>query len=204
MGDVLRVSFELPTVIFTVLIGVSAIVWIVSLAGFGDVDDAADGVLEDLLSPIGLANVPTNVLLSLFALFGWAVSALLHVYLLDAVSGTTAVAVGVGVIVGGVVAALAILRMLAPHLAGWFEPVLAHTATDLVGRTVEIRSARVTTASGYGDVIGPDGNVARVDVRLRHDRGDEGAFSVGDAALLIDFDASNNVYLVDELPPSLR
>lgn len=200
MAEVVRASFELPTVAFTVLIGLAAIVWFVSLAGFGDADDAADGMLEDLLTPLGLAGVPTNVLLSLFALFGWATSVALSLTVLDATSGAVAIGIGVAIGVVAVVVAFMVIKALAPWLSRSFAPVLAHHADELIGTPAEVRSATLTGDRGYGDVRAPDGTVDRVDLRVRADRADELSFRAGDSVLIVGYEPSDHIYIVDELP----
>lgn len=195
-----RVSLDLPTVIFTVLLGLSALVWITSLLGFGDGDASDGGFLDDLLTPLGVAHVPANIVLSLFALFGWAVSAILALTVLDSMTGFAAVLVGIVIGLAATVVALAIIRALAPKLSGWFTPTFTHHADELVGRLVEVRSASVTTDVGYGDVRTPDGSIDRIDIRLRPDDTTDLKFRVGDKAIIIDYLANHHIFIVDAAP----
>ena len=50
MADVLRASVELPTIIFTAILAIAAVMWILSLVGALDLGgDAAAGVLGNAL-----------------------------------------------------------------------------------------------------------------------------------------------------------
>lgn len=205
MREVLEASLQFPTIIFTGLLVIMAILWVVSLVGIGDLDgfeDSADGMFDDALQRFGLAEVPITVLLSIVALVGWLVSVLAQINLLDSFGGTALAlaSIVVGVVAAGV--ALIVASMASPWLAGIFETHTTHEARDLVGATAEVRSQDVTTDHGYGDARTPDGTSSRVDLRARADVAAT-PIMVGAVVVLVDYDANANTYIVEPLPAEL-
>ncbi len=199
--DVLDASVSLPTVIFTVLGAVALILWLVSGTGIVDadgIDEAADGVL----GPLGFAEVPALVVLTIVGVGGWAASALMHVYILDRVDGTTFSILAVAVALFSLAIAAGITMVLGPRLGRAMSTTTTFAAADLIGRIAEVRSTDVTEAAGYADARLTDGTTSRVDVRTPS--GDEPrSFRAGDLVLLVHYDVDDNTYLVDEVPPEL-
>ena len=198
----LDASLSLPTVVFTAIAAITALLWVVSLTGVFDgdgVDEALDGALE----PLGLAEVPALVLLSMISIVGWAVSVLAHVYILDAIDGSTLAIGSVLVALVAFLAALLISALIGPRIGRLMAVETTFRAADLVGRTAEIRSSIVTTGAGYADARLVDGTTSRVSVRTRADRDDATGFANGDVVMLVHYDADGDHYLVDTLPPEL-
>jgi hypothetical protein len=205
MGDVLRASLELPTVIFTGLLAVAFGMWLLSLLGVLDIEaDGADGVLDDALEPLNLSEVPATVLLTLFALAGWFVSVLASVFLLDDRSGTALAMTAVVIGVGAAVVAIGVTLWLAPKLGRMFETAQAPSKRDLLGRIAEIRSETVTETNGRAEARWPDGTVSTIDVRTSPNSAIEpGVFRKGDTALIVDWRSETDDFIVDRVPPEL-
>ncbi|HUF99888.1 MAG TPA: hypothetical protein VMM60_17305 [Ilumatobacter sp.] len=205
LGNVINASFQLPTVIFTVLLILALALWLLSLVGFGNLDDGLeglDGATDGPLGAVGLADVPIQIVFTIFALVGWAVSVLTQLFILDSVDGTTFALVALLAAVGAGVVGFGVVAVSAPWLSRTFAPTTAFTADDLVGATVEVRSGSVTQHRGYGDVRTPDGTTSRVEIRTRTDIGSS-TFSAGDVALVVDYDSPSNTYTIDHLPSDL-
>lgn len=205
MGDVLRASVELPTIIFTGLLVIVGAMWLLSLIGALDIEaDPGEGLLDDVLEPLHLSEVPSILLLTVVGLAGWFVSVLASVFLLDGRSGGTLVALAIVVGIGSAVAALAITSWIAPQLAVVFQTERAPSKRDLIGRTVEIRSATVDATSGRGEATWPDGTVSTVDLRTTDGASlGPGELSRGDRALLVDWNEDTDDFIVDHLPTEL-
>jgi Protein of unknown function (DUF1449) len=209
MGDVIEASLRLPTAIFTVLIGVCLLLWLASSVGIIDTEseggagEADDSWLGEALEPIGLAEVPLLVVLAIVAVFGWAASVVIDLAVVESAESTVAVLLGVASVAVCFVIGLLVARAAAPLLRPVFQTATAHRAADLVGRVAEVRSAAVNAVSGYGDVRGPDGNLARVELRIRPDSATNREFLLGHRVLVVDYDGGSNVYIVDELPHEL-
>lgn len=191
--------------VFTVVLCVVVGLWILSLTGLVDLDaEAADGVLDGVLEPLHLAEVPTTVLLTVFAVTGWFVSVLASIFLLDNRSGTALVVFALGIGIAAAVAALAITAWLAPKLARIFVTAEAPSKRDLIGRIAEVRSGTVTTTSGRGEAEWPDGTVSTVDIRVNEHVGiAPGELQRGDRAFIIDWNETTDDFIVDRIPAEL-
>ncbi len=205
MGNVLQASVELPTLVFTALLCIVAGLWVLSLIGVLDIEaDAADGLLDDVLEPLNLSEVPTTVLLTVFALAGWFVSVLASIFLLDGRSGTAllVLALAVGVVAAG--AGLAVTVWLAPTLGRVFVTAVAPSKRDLIGRIAEVRSGTVTMTTGRGETAWPDGTVSTVDIRVNEHVGlAPGELQRGDRAFIIDWNEATDDFIVDRVPAEL-
>lgn len=205
MGNILRASVELPTVVFTGLLCVVAGLWALSLVGVLDVEsDASDGLLDDALEPFNLSEVPATVLLTVFALAGWFVSVLASVFLLDDRTGTAlaVLAVLVGLLAAG--AGFAFTVWIGPTLGRVFVTALAPSKRDLIGRVAEVRSGTVTETAGRGEAEWPDGTVSTVDIRVNeHVGAAPGELRRGDRAFIIDWIEETDDFIVDRVPAEL-
>lgn len=205
MGEVLRASVELPTIIFTALLVIAGCMWLLSLVGAIDVEvDAADGLLDDALEPLNLSEVPATILLTVFSLAGWFVSVLASVFLLDGRAGTTLLVWSLVVGVVATIASLLFVMWLSPRLAMVFVTNTAPSKRDLLGRIAEVRSATVTESTGRGEATWPDGTVSTVDLRTTAGAGlAPGELKRGDRALLVDWDESTDDFIVGRVPTEL-
>ena len=196
---------ELPTIIFTALLAIVAAMWLLSLIGALDIEaDPGEGLLDDVLEPLNLSEVPSILLLTIVGLAGWFVSVLASVFLLDGRSGSALVVLSIVVGLAAAVAALLITSWIAPRLALAFETERAPSKRDLIGRTVEIRSATVTESTGRGEATWPDGTVSTVDIRTTSGASlGPGELSRGDCALLVDWNEETDDFIVDRLPKEL-
>lgn len=196
---------ELPTIIFTAMLAIVGALWLLSLIGALDIEaDPGEGLLDDVLEPLGLSEVPSILLLTIVGLTGWFVSVLASVFLLEDRSGTSLVVLAIAIGIGAAVAALLVTSWIAPKLALAFQTERAPSKRDLIGRTVEIRSATVTDSAGRGEATWPDGTVSTVDVRTTTGAGlAPGELSRGDRALLVDWNEETDDYIVDHLPSEL-
>jgi len=205
MGHVLRASVELPTVVFTGLLCIVAGLWLLSLIGLLDIDaDVGEGLFDDALEPFNLSEVPTTVILTIFALAGWFVSVLASVFLLDGRSGSTLVVLALVVGLASAAAGLAITAWIAPTLGRVFVTSLAPSKRDLVGCVAEVRSGTVTETTGRGEAVWPDGTVSTIDIRTNEHVGlAAGELQRGDQAFIIDWIESTDDFIVDRVPAEL-
>lgn len=212
-----EVALSFPTVVFTVLVGVSLGYWLLSLlSGVGgdldldldtdldldggdldlDGDAGADGGgLGALLHGLHLTGVPPAIVLSVTATLGWFVSyAVALLTDLDA-SGPVGIALGAALILVAAVLGLLGASVVARPLARLFLTPRAVTNASLVGRRCVIRTGTVTAEFGQAELRAPDGTEHVVQVRTLHDEG----LVRGDAALLFDYDAERGVFHVTSL-----
>lgn len=205
MREVLSASIEFPTLVFTALLAIAACMWLLSLVGAIDIEiDAADGLLDDALEPLGLSEVPATVLLTVFALTGWFVSVLTSIYLLDGWLDTTAVLALVATGIGAALVALLLVVWLSPRLALVFVTTTAPSKRELLGRIAEVRSATVTESAGRGEATWPDGTVSTVDLRTTAGTGvAPGELKRGDLALIVEWNEATDDFFVGRVPAEL-
>jgi len=205
MADVLRASVEFPTVVFTAILAIVACLWLLSLVGAIDIEiDAADGLLDDVLEPLNLSEVPVTVMLTVFGLAGWFVCVLSSVFLLDSRSGTSLVVLSIVIGIGSALVAVGVVAWIAPKLALIFVTTTAPSKRELLGRIAEVRSATVTDTAGRGEATWPDGTVSTVDLRTVAGTDVEpGELQRGDRALLVDWNEHTDDFVVGRIPVEL-
>ncbi|WP_372964218.1 hypothetical protein [Marinobacter sp.] len=153
------VAFSFPTVVFSVLLCVAIIYWLISLLGMGDID--ADGEIDasgdfsGLMVTLGLQGVPLPLVLTLLFLFGWLAS-----YFMDLIFGALVpgsvlhwlfgiVVIFVALVVGVLTTAV-VVRPLRPLFRRAFLPPLQKR---IIGTPCVVLSSTVTETSGRGESI---------------------------------------------------
>jgi hypothetical protein len=173
----------------------------VELAGHGEIDlpDADDGgephgVLAALMSALHLRSVPATVVFSLIITFAWLVS----VVTMQTVTRTSPALVGAplsfGVLLASLIVALPLTSIAARPLAKVFAPKHAPVKSDFIGRTCVVRTGTVT--SKFGEATLPDGGAGLV-LRVRVDADQQ--LGRGEQALIVDYDAERETYLVEPM-----
>lgn len=165
MGVFLQIVFSFPTVIFTILLALAVLYWLIAITGLlevdaldnlfiGDMDSADVGGLAALLSKIGLGRVPLTVIFTLIFLFGW-VASFAGVRLFMPATDAVALRFGIGVVIFAGALALALLATIVALRP--VHAVLRKIPTDdepkiVVGRIGVVRSSAVTPEQGYAAV----------------------------------------------------
>ncbi len=196
MSTYLSIISSFPTAIFTVLLGVAVIYWLVSLSGMGDVDlgegelsDAAD--LGGLMATLGLQGVPLPLVLTLLSLSGWLFSYFVELWLgvhfgdgwLHWGFGTLLLLVSLGV---GILFTVVLVRPLRPLFRHAYRPPAAQR---LIGRSCTVRSATVGESNGRADAH-VDGD--HLILQIRSDK----PLVRGDRAVLIEYLSDARAYWV--------
>lgn len=160
------VSF--PTVVYSTLLGVVLVYWLLALLGIVDFDsghfevdadlhadaDAEDvGDLAGYLVALGLNGVPFSVVVTLLVLFSWTVTCLAAMWLLPLVptsllrllAGLAAMLVGFGI-------ALPMTARLIRPMRGLFVTHTAMSNAALVGQTCRVLTSGVDEKFGRAEV----------------------------------------------------
>jgi len=204
--ELIEASLRFPTVVFTIGLGIALLYWLFVLIGALDIDllgagkglEALKGVKLDadadagggLWDSLGLAAVPITITLSILLLVGWCGS-LLAMHYGTAALGASSWLPGV-VLVAMTVVALLVTSLAVRPLAPVFAVAEGKSNRDYVGHTCTISTGHVD--DGFGQATVEDGGTVLV-IAVRCDR--PGKLARGDSALIIDFDADRQAYLVE-------
>lgn len=251
MLEVLALALTFPTVVYTVLLGVTLIYWMIVMTGALHVGDGSDGALEglepghvpvadgglegtmgghagpslelegagdgsldgpdggdggdaagdgdhggagllaSLLSVFRLRKIPATVALSLVATFSWLVSVVSMQIVSRVAPGMSGMGVPLLVLFGAPIAALPLSAMVSIPLAKVFVQRKSPTKSGLIGMTCRLRTGRVTEK--FGEATLEDGGAGLV-LQVRVDSVTH--LKRGDSALIVDFDPSNDTFLV--------
>jgi hypothetical protein len=166
--------------------------------------EAADGAVDGadvggptgikwLFSVLKLRSAPATVVMSLFFLSGWALSAL-GMHFLPGLLPIPGWATGSLVFAGATTASFFTTSVLIRPVAPLFEHVTHHGHKHLVGQTAVLRMK--PTSAGRGQAEVEDGNTGLV-INIRWSTAHE--FEKGDEALIIDYDDGDDVYVVEPM-----
>lgn len=223
MQEFLNIILSMPTVVYTVLMGIMALYWVTVIMGAVDIDlfdldadlDAdmdldldADvdvdgvlgraGVIVSLLSALGLIGIPLTISLSIFVLFNWALTFLIA-YSLGAATEPLSTLFGVGVMGASLVASTLLTSIAARPLRPLFRSKAgAKAGRALVGMTVKVTSGSVTDSFGRAEGTLED---ATINFSIRCET--ENSLSKGDEALVIGYDEDAHIYFVEPLDAML-
>ena len=157
METFFAVAFSFPTVVFSVLLCVAIIYWLISLSGMGDVDAEGDldvaGDFSGLMVTLGLQGVPLPLVLTLLFLAGWLTS-----YFIDLALGALvpsgilhwlyALAVLFTSLVSGLLVTSIVVRPLRPLFRRAYLPPLQKR---IIGTPCVVISSSVSETSGRAE-----------------------------------------------------
>jgi len=209
MQQVFTVAGQFPTVIYTVLLAVVVIYWLVGMLGLIDLDfsgdldvdvdadaDADIGALTGLLLTFGLTGVPFTLVISIIILVCWLISFYLQFYLLTWLPDgwlyylmATVASFLVFVI------SLPVTAVLIRPLKGMFNSVETASSNNLVGKDATIATGTVSETFGQARVFN-DGAEILLDVRCDPQH----KLSMGDKVLLIEYQQDSHTYIVAPFP----
>lgn len=217
MDEFLSVATSFPTAVYSVLLCVVTVHWLLSALGILEID-TLDGLLPDhigtdglhgahgahdahgsehgglsgLLMKFGLHGVPIMVVFTIIAIVGWASCYFFDLYVLSRMTlGAFGVAADIATVIGGLLLSIPIARIvLAPvrRIMRRFEPV---SQRPLLGRYAEVRSAEVTKT--HGQAMLDDGGAGLI-LQVRAET--SGQFVRGDRVVLIEYLEQQNAYRV--------
>lgn len=177
--------------VFGVPLAVCLVLWVVSIAGLGDLDtEAGEGALDEVFDSLGVAGVPPLVVVSIVTLIGWFAAIVGQILVVDSFDGGAAVAAGVIVgLAAGAVGVFGGARVSRP-IGGRLTTARAPHGRELIGRPAVVRSGRVDDRFGYADADWDDGSQSRIEIRDERSIG----LAAGDRIRLVEFDADAATY----------
>ena len=209
MQQVFTVAGQFPTVIYTVLLAVVVIYWLVGMLGLIDLDfsgdldvdvdadaDADVGALTGLLLTFGLTGVPFTLVISIIILVCWLISFYLQFYLLTWLpDGWLYYLMATVASFLVFVVSLPVTAVLIRPLKGMFNSVETASSNNLVGKDATIATGSVSETFGQARVFN-DGAEILLDVRCDPLH----KLSMGDKVLLIEYQQDSHTYIVAPFP----
>ena len=207
MADFPTAALSFPTAIFTALLGVVLVYWVLAIVGLvdfehsgfdldvhpqADADPAELGTVASYVVTFGLDGVPFSVAVSLVVLYSWVASCLAGMWLqplvpagvLDWLAGTA---------VFGAASALAIVlsaRTIRP-LRKLFVTHAAISNAALVGQLCRVVTGSVDQRVGRAEVAQRG---ASINIRVWAE--EPNALTKGSSARIVDYDAERARYLI--------
>lgn len=212
MGSFIDAAIGFPTVIFTGLLAIVVVYWLLAIVGLvdfeshgwdADVDVQADAdageitTLATYIVAMGLNGVPFSIVVSLIVLVTWTLACTASMALLPLVP-TLPLQVAAGFALLTVSFALSIIataRLVRP-LRGLFVTHAAQANASLVGRNCRVLTGSVSPRVGRAEV---QQRGTGINVRVWADEPNE--FRRGSAARLVEYDAATGRYRIDGIGP---
>ncbi len=211
MSSFLNAALAYPTALYTVLLGVVMLYWVMAMLGMVDfessgldidVDLHADGAAGDIgtlagyVVAFGLNGVPFSIVVSLLVLIGWTLCCTLALWLLPWVP--TSVLQWVAGTVLLVVSIAASLPLAAQVVRPMRKLFVSHTAivnASLVGQTCKVLTQRVDDKVGRAEVAQRG---ASINIRVWADAPNQ--LQRGSLARIVEYDESAARYLIQAEP----
>jgi hypothetical protein len=189
MGEFVDAALSFPAVLFTFLLVVVVLYWLLVLLGTMDLEIGdADG-----LDGVGLGGVPVTVTLSVLIVVAWFVALAGGVLTAALDLGTfVRVLLGIGVLFVAVLAGLFAARLVALPLRTLYADGTGPSRRDFLGRECVIRTGRVSADFGQAEVTSSDGSSAIIQVRQTG----EHELTSGRRALIFDYDTAGEFFWV--------
>ena len=205
MEKLFSVASQFPTVMFSTLLGIVVVYWIVGLLGLVDLDLGGDadvdidldsgtsiGGLTGLFLTFGLTGVPFTLVISILVLVCWLISVYLQHYLLSWLPSGWLYYL-LGTVSNCIIFALSlpITAVIIRPLKGMFKSAETATSQYLVGKEAVVATGTVSETFGQARLFS-DGAEILVDVRCDP----EHTIKMGDKVLVIEYQQERHTYIV--------
>lgn len=200
-----------PTAIFTFILAICVLYWLVAVLGIVDIDvldfDIADvdgelganqsnlstpDMLAGLMMKFGLYGVPVTIIVSFIALFGWFISYFIVHFLFGIVpDGLFRYLAGLPVLALALYTSVMITAVVIRPIRPLFKKASQNTVKEVLGQTAVVRTSRVD--NGFGEVFLEDGGAGLI-FKARTTGSD--VFKKGDKVVLLEFNEAENIYRV--------
>jgi hypothetical protein len=199
MSEFLAATVTFPAVLFSFMLIVVVLYWLLVLVGTDlDLLDAdADG---GMINTLGLGGVPLMVALSMWITLSWLL-AMIGTIVLGALA-VGGVLLGISVLVVAVLGGLLVTRLVVVPIRRAIPRAVEPTRSDFVGRICVIRTGSVSETFGQAEITSDDGSSAIIQVRRPAEMGARGPLRAGSEALIFDYDPDKEIFWVDVAPSS--
>ena len=209
MDVFLQIVFSYPTVVYSVLLVVALLYWLVAMLGLvdlelldgwletdvdvGDAVEAVDGGgLAGIMAKFGLAGLPLMIVATVLVLVAWVASYFVDYLLLRHLpGGFLRFLLGTGVVIVSFIAAVPVSGVLLRPVRALYDKLRPEPPRPLLGMAGVVRSPTVDVAQGIAGV--EDGGAGLV---LQVRSATTASFKRGDRVVLIEYLEEENAYRV--------
>lgn len=216
MSEFLSIVFGFPTLLYTGLLSLTLLYWLLSMMGLSDFDidgvdidgiDTAESSLiaegvdavdsSGFLSKFKLDGIPLTISLSLVIFLSWVISFLLvYYYQSEVTDGWVKILIGVWVVILAPVVSAAIIGILLSPLKPAFRRLRKEAegrkADSLVGHIAIVRTNKVNMSFGDADIVSNDGASLILKIRAEVPN----ILRRGDRVLITEYIPLENVFMV--------
>jgi hypothetical protein len=199
MSEFLAATVTFPAVLFSFMLIVVVLYWLLVLVGadLDLLDDDADG---GMINTLGLGGVPLMVALSMWITLSWLLAMIGTIVLGELAVG--GVLLGISVLVVAVLGGLLVTRLVVVPIRRAIPRAVEPTRSDFVGRICVIRTGSVSETFGQAEITSDDGSSAIIQVRRPAEMGAGGPLRAGSEALIFEYDPDKEIFWVDVAPSS--
>ncbi|MCD6060311.1 MAG: ubiquinone biosynthesis protein [Moraxellaceae bacterium] len=199
-----------PTAIWTALLGVVLIYWVLAIIGIVDFEssgidvdldtdtdlhaDGADlGAIASYVVAFGLNGVPFSIVVSLIVLIGWFLTGMFSIYVLAWVPTAFLKAiVGTGAFIASFMLAIPFTARIVRPMRGLFVTHVARSNHSLIGQTCKVLTLEVTEKFGRAEVAERG---AGLNIRIWAKS--PNTLTKGSLARIVEYDEAGTRYLVE-------
>lgn len=207
MEQLLEVASQFPTIIYSTLLGIVVVYWLVGMLGLFDLDlsgdldmgseieidtDVSVGGITGFMLTFGFAGVPFSLVISVLILIGWLISFYLQFYLLTWLpEGWLYFVMGAAISLIVFMLSIPITAIVVKPLKGLFKSVETTLSDNLVGKDAIISTGTVSSTFGQARLFNEGAEII-LDVRCAP----EHSLKKGDKVLVLEYQKENHAYFV--------
>jgi len=197
-----------PTAIFTFILAICVLYWLLAVFGVVDIDildlDGIDAdfelgteastanALAGVMLKFGLDGVPVTIIVSFLSLFGWLASYYSVHYLSPLIpAGILYYLFGLLVLIAAFWVAVMITAIIVKLLRPFFHKVEQQTLKRVLGQSAVVRTSKVTDS--FGEAFLHDGGAGLI-LKVRSSKNQ--TFAKGDEVVLLEYLENENIYRV--------
>lgn len=202
MSGFLAATVSFPAVLFSFVLAVVVLYWLLVLVG-ADLDLDADAGDGGMIATLGLGGVPLMIALSMWITLSWLIAMIGTIVLAAlAVDGVVGVLLRVALLVVALLGGLVGTRLVVVPIRRAIPAAAEPSRGDFVGRICVIRTGSVSETFGQAEITSDDGSSAIIQVRRPVEMNDGGPLRSGSEALIFDYDPDKEIFWVDVAPSS--
>jgi hypothetical protein len=201
VNEFLQTALTFPTLVFSVLLGVCAVYWLLAASGLdngdaidgllsGDADSGGAGAAAAMLAKLGLAGVPLMVVATTFSFMGWLGTYFAHLLGLGQLPDDVRTLGGAGTLLAMFVVAIAATSIVLRPVSRVMSK-LRPAEVSLIGQAGVVITP--TLDSTYGRASFDNGGAGLI-LQVRYD--DPHPLKRGDRIVLIEYLEEQHAYRV--------